>query len=61
MTGFLIQKWDIDALVKKIIYFIKHSEQVNKMGCQGFLYAKKKFNANLINHKLLKNLGINKS
>ena len=53
VTGFLIPKWDIRALVNKMIYFIEHPEQVNKMGYQGFLYAKKNFNADHINHRLL--------
>ncbi len=60
VTGFLIPKWDVAALVKKMIYFIEHPEQVNKMGYQGFLYAKKNFNADLINYRLLQILGINK-
>ena len=53
VTGFLIPKWDVNALVKKMIYFIEYPEQVNKMGYQGFLYAKKNFNADHINHRLL--------
>lgn len=61
VTGFLIPKWDVDALVEKMIHFIKHPEQVNVMGYQGFLYAKKNFNADLINHKLLQIIGINQS
>src|SRR5690606_31507730 len=61
VTGFLIPKWDVAALVKKMIYFIEHPEQVNKMGYQGFLYAKKNFNADLINYRLSKMLGIDKS
>lgn len=53
VTGFLIPKWDVRALVNKMIYFIEHPEQVNKMGYQGFLYAKKNFNAVHVNHRLL--------
>ena len=59
VTGFLIPKWDVNALVKKMIYFIEYPEQVNKMGYQGFLYAKKNFNADHINHRLLQILGMN--
>ena len=59
VTGFLIPKWDVNALVKKMIYFIEYPEQVNKMGYQGFLYAKKNFNADYINHRLLQILGMN--
>lgn len=58
VTGFLIPKWDVDALVVKMTYFIECPEAVNKMGYQGFLYAKKKFNADHINHRLLKMIGI---
>jgi hypothetical protein len=42
-----------------MIYFIEYPEQVNKMGYQGFLYAKKNFNADHINHRLLQILGMN--
>lgn len=59
VTGFLIPKWDVNALVKKMIYFIEYPEQVNTMGYQGFLYAKKNFNADHINHRLLQILGMN--
>ncbi|QXX85739.1 glycosyltransferase family 4 protein [Acinetobacter lwoffii] len=59
VTGFLIPKWDVNALVKKMIYFIEYPEQVNEMGYQGFLYAKKNFNADHINHRLLQILGMN--
>ncbi|WP_407305263.1 glycosyltransferase family 4 protein [Acinetobacter sp.] len=61
VTGFLIPKWDVAALVNKMIHFIEHPEQVNVMGYQGFLYAKKHFNADLINHRLLQIIGINQS
>ncbi|MGE8537934.1 MAG: glycosyltransferase family 4 protein [Acinetobacter sp.] len=61
VTGFLIPKWDVAALVEKMIYFIEHPERVNTMGYQGYLYAKKNFNADLINHKLLQMLEITKS
>ncbi|WP_216938133.1 MULTISPECIES: glycosyltransferase family 4 protein [unclassified Acinetobacter] len=53
VTGFLIPKWDVTELTEKMIYFIEHPGQVNKMGYQGFLYAKKNFNADHINHRLL--------
>ena len=59
VTGFLIPEWYVDKKKKKMIYFIKYPEQVNVMGYQGFLYAKKNFNADLINYRLLKIIGIN--
>lgn len=59
LTGFLIPKWDVAALVEKMTYFIEHPEQINKMGYQGFLYARKNFNADHINHRLLQMMGIN--
>lgn len=60
LTGFLIPKWNVNALVEKMTYFIEHPEQVNKMGYQGFLYARKNFNADHINHRLLQMMGINR-
>lgn len=59
VTGFIIPKWDVAVLVRKMIHFIENPEQVNTMGYQGYLYAKKKFDADLINHKLLQMLDIN--
>ncbi|MGG6831005.1 UNVERIFIED_CONTAM: glycosyltransferase, partial [Staphylococcus haemolyticus] len=60
VTGFIIPKWNVNALVEKMTYFIDHPEQVNKMGYQGFLYAKKNFNADYINYRLLQMMGINR-
>ncbi|MEK5753459.1 glycosyltransferase family 4 protein [Acinetobacter variabilis] len=60
VTGFLIPKWDVAGLVEKLTYFIEHPEQINKMGYQGFLYARKNFNADHINHRLLQMMGINR-
>ncbi|NNH34593.1 glycosyltransferase family 4 protein [Acinetobacter sp. NIPH 2377] len=58
ITGFLIPKWDTEALVSKMIYFIEHPDQINIMGYQGYLYAQKKFDANKVNSKLFEILGI---
>lgn len=58
VTGFLVPKWDVAALVEKMIYFIDHPEQVNIMGYQGYLYAKAHFDVDKVNYKLLQTIGI---
>jgi glycosyltransferase involved in cell wall biosynthesis len=58
VTGFLVPRWDPKALAEKMIYFIENPEQVNIMGYQGYLYAKDNFDAEKINEKLLKIVGV---
>lgn len=58
VNGFLVPKWNPDALAEKMIYFIKHPEQIEKMGCESYKMAQEKFDAEKVNQRLIKILGL---
>lgn len=58
VNGFLVPKWDPQALAEKMIYFIEHPEQVRMMGDQSHKIAIEKFDAEKVNQRLLQILGI---
>lgn len=53
INGFLVPKWNPQALADKIIYFIENPEQINVMGKESNAIAVKYFNADIVNQKLL--------
>lgn len=57
-NGFIVPKWDAQALAEKIIYFIQNPEQIQIMGEASYHLAQDKFDANKVNNKLLKIIGI---
>lgn len=59
LNGFLIPKWNVNALVDKMIYFIEHPEQINRMGYESHKIACEKFDVNIVNKKLFKIMGLN--
>ena len=58
VNGFLVPKWNPQALAEKMIYFIEHPEQVRMMGDQSHKIAIEKFDAEKVNQHLLEILGI---
>lgn len=58
VNGFLVPKWNPQALAEKMIYFIEHPEQVRMMGDQSHKIAIEKFDAEKVNQRLLEILGI---
>lgn len=58
VNGFLVPKWNAEALAKKMIYFIENTEQVNQMGQESHKIALDLFDVDKVNHKLCKLLGI---
>ena len=58
VNGFLVPKWNPQALAEKMIYFIEHPEQVRMMGDQSHRIAIEKFDAEKVNQRLLEILGI---
>jgi len=58
INGFLVPKWNPQALADKIIYFIENPEQINIMGKESHTIATKNFDANHVNHKLLQIIGL---
>lgn len=58
VNGFLVPKWNPEVLAEKMIYFIEYPEQIRIMGNESYKIAIEKFDAEKVNQKLLKILGI---
>lgn len=58
VNGFLVEKWNPQALAEKMIYFIEHPEQIANMGHESYKIAQDKFDANKVNKRLLQMLGL---
>jgi glycosyltransferase involved in cell wall biosynthesis len=58
VNGFLVPKWDPEALAEKMIYFIEHPEQIRIMGDESYKIAVKKFDAKKVNQRLINILGL---
>ena len=58
VNGFLVEKWDPQALADKMIYFIENPEQIIKMGEESYKIAQEKFDADKVNERLIKILGL---
>lgn len=52
VNGFLIPKWDVNALVEKMCFFIKNPDQINIMGNESYKIACEKFDVHKVNKKL---------
>ncbi len=53
VNGFLVEKWNPQALAEKMIYFIENPEQIAIMGYESYKIAQKKFDATEVNKRLL--------
>ena len=53
-NGFLIPKWDIEALVKAMKYFIENPTEITRMGQESHQIAVQKFDSDKVNKKLFK-------
>lgn len=58
VNGFIVPKWNAEALAEKMVYFLEHPEQVRAMGDASYKIAIDKFDADKVNHKLLNILGL---
>uniref|UniRef100_UPI00124FD6CD glycosyltransferase family 4 protein n=1 Tax=Acinetobacter oleivorans TaxID=1148157 RepID=UPI00124FD6CD len=58
VNGFLVPKWDPEALAEKMCYFIENPEQVNIMGLKSYEIAQEKFDAKKVNAKLIDIMGL---
>ncbi|MGL4675769.1 MAG: glycosyltransferase family 4 protein, partial [Wohlfahrtiimonas sp.] len=58
VNGFLVPKWDPEALAEKMIYFIENPQEINQMGQESHKIALEQFDAAKVNQKLCKLLGI---
>ncbi|MFC6204961.1 glycosyltransferase family 4 protein [Psychrobacter urativorans] len=57
VNGFLVEKWNPQALAEKMIYFIENPEQVAQMGYESYKIAQEKFDSRIVNDRLKKILG----
>lgn len=58
VNGFLVPRWDAEALAEKMCYFIENPEQVNIMGFESYKIAQEKFDAENVNSKLIEIMGL---
>lgn len=58
VNGFLVEKWNPQALAEKMVYFIENPEQVAIMGLESYQIAQEKFDADKVNKRLLDILGL---
>lgn len=58
VNGFLVPKWNPEALAEKMIYFIEHPEHIRIMGDESHKIAIERFDAEKVNQRLLKILGL---
>ena len=53
LNGFLIPPWQSEALIEKMIFFIENREKITQMGEASAQIARKNFDADVVNAKLL--------
>lgn len=58
INGFLIPKWNINALTDAMSKFIETPELIETMGLESYRIAKEKFDVKKINAKLIEILGV---
>lgn len=58
VNGFLVEKWNPQALAEKMIYFIENPDQVATMGYESYKIAQEKFDADKVNKRLIDMLGL---
>lgn len=57
-NGFIVPKWNPQALAEKMVHFIENPEQIQAMGEESYKIAQEKFDAHKVNERLLKILGV---
>jgi len=58
VNGFLVPPWQAKCLADKMIYFIEHPEKIERMGLESYKLAHEKFDAEVVNRKLINMLGL---
>lgn len=58
VNGFLVERWNPQALAEKMIYFIEHPEKIKEMGDESYRIAQEKFDADKVNKRLINMLGL---
>ncbi len=57
-NGFIVPKWNPEALAEKMIYFIENPKQTQVMGAESYKIAVEKFDAEKVNQRLVNILGL---
>lgn len=57
-NGFIVPKWNPQALAEKMIYLIENPEQIQAMGEESYKIAQEKFDAEKVNQRLVNILGL---
>lgn len=58
VNGFLVPKWNADALAEKMLYFIENPESITTMGQESRRIAVEKFDSEKVNARLMRLLGL---
>jgi glycosyltransferase involved in cell wall biosynthesis len=58
VNGFLVPRWAHEVLAEKMMYFIQHPDQIEKMGYESYKIAQEKFDAEKVNQRLMNILGL---
>lgn len=58
VNGFIVPKWNSQALAEKMVYFIENPEKISEMGDESYKIAQDKFDSYKVNDRLLKILGL---
>jgi glycosyltransferase involved in cell wall biosynthesis len=57
-NGFLVTAFDVSKLAKKMMWFVEHPEQIERMGIASRSIAEEKFDAHRVNAKMLDIMGL---
>lgn len=58
LNGFIVEKWKPKALAEKMIFFVENPIELEKMGLESYKIAQQNFDADQVNQRLLKVLGL---
>lgn len=58
VNGFLVPKWNPQALAEKIIYFIENPDKIIQMGKESYKLAQERFDSHKVNERMLNILGL---
>lgn len=58
VNGFLVPKWNPQALAEKMFYFIENPEIITQMGEESYKIAEKKFDSRKVNENMINILGL---